>query len=197
MPIHPTNYQMDSSKPLGLYLFKKETPNAKALKELLQFLRSTAPGKSHSFSYIEAENSLHPQLSLWENLQLETGFATWKEFQQTLKPEWSSLVNLLRRPELKSDHAETWEKFIVSLLKGLLTPTQNLLIDMNEEVLSPLLIQNFKKSILEATKEKSVFLATSHSSLWLDCAHTLVDRKDYKFEIQSLDIAVLKKHWVA
>lgn len=197
MAFLPTNYLMDSSKPLGLYLFKKETQDARALKELLQFLRSSAPGKSHSFSYIEAENSLHPHLSLWENLQLETGFSSWKEFNQGLKPEWISLVNLLRRPELKASHSEIWEKFIVSLLKGLLTPTQNLLIDMNEDLLSPLLIQNFKKSIFEATKEKSVFLATANSSLWLDCAHTLVDRKEYKFEIQSMDSAVLKKHWIA
>lgn len=197
MAFLPTNYLMDSSKPLGLYLFKKETQDAKALKELLQFLRSSAPGKSHSFSYIEAENSLHPHLSLWENLQLETGFSSWKDFNQGLKPEWSALVSLLRRPELKAAHSETWEKFIVSLLKGLLTPTQNLLIDMNEDLHSPLLIQNFKKSIFEATKEKSVFLATANSSLWLDCAHTLVDRKEYKFETQSMDSAVLKKHWIA
>lgn len=197
MAIRPTNYQMDISKPIGLYLFKKETQDAKALKELLQFLRSSAPGKGHSFSYIEAETSLHPHLSLWENLQLETGFSSWKEFQQGLKPEWSSLVNLLHRPELKAAHSEVWEKFIVSLLKGLMTPTQNLLIDMQEDLLSPLLIQNFKKSILQATSEKSVYLATANSSLWLDCAHTLVDRKEYKFEIQSMDTARLKKHWAA
>lgn len=188
---------MESAKPLGLYLFKKETQHAKSLKELLQFLRSSAPGKSHSFSYIEAENSLHPDLSLWENLQLETGFSSWKEFNEGLKPDRSALVSLLNRPELKASHSETWEKFVVSLLKGLLTPTQNLLIDMNEDLFSPFMIQNFKKSIFEATKEKSVLLATANSSLWLDCAHTLVDRKEYKFEIQSMDSSVLKKHWIA
>ncbi len=188
---------MDSLKPIGLYLFKKETQDAKALKELLQFLRSSAPGKSHSFSYIEAETSLHPHLSLWENLQLETGLSSWKEFQQGSKPEWSALVNLLRRPELKAANSQVWEKFIVSLLKGLMTPTQNLLIDMHEDLFSPLLIQNFKKSILEATIDKSVYLATANSSLWLDCAHTLVDRKDYKFELQTMDTDRLKKHWVA
>lgn len=188
---------MDSPKTPGLYLFKKETQDAKALKELLQFLRSSAPGKSHSFSYIEAETSLHPHLSLWENLQLETGFASWKEFQHGLKPEWSALVNLLRRPELKAAHSETWEKFIVSLLKGLMTPTQNLLIDMNEDLHTPLLIQNFKKSIFEITKDKTVLLATANSSLWIDCAHTLVDRKEYKFEIQAMDSVSLKKHWIA
>ncbi len=197
MSIRPTNYLMDSLKPIGLYLFKKETQDAKALKELLQFLRSSAPGKSHSFSYIEAETSLHPHLSLWENLQLETGLSSWKEFQQGSKPEWSALVNLLRRPELKAANSQVWEKFIVSLLKGLMTPTQNLLIDMHEDLFSPLLIQNFKKSILEATIDKSVYLATANSSLWLDCAHTLVDRKDYKFELQTMDTDRLKKHWVA
>lgn len=188
---------MDTTRPIGVTLFKKETKDAKALKVLLQFLRSSTPGKGHSFSYIEAENSLHPHLSLWENLQLEIGLSSWNEFKLGLKPELSSLVNLIRRPELKSSESEVWEKFIVSLLKGLLTPAQNLLIDINEDLFSPLLIQNFKKNILESTKNKTVIIATANSSLWLDCAHTLVDRKEYKFEIQSMNMSDLKKHWIA
>ncbi len=188
---------MNASNPYGLYLFKKDFQDNKVLKELLQFLRSTAPGKSHSFSYIEAETSLHPHLSLSENLQLEVGFRNWSEFQQGLKPEWAALVNLLKEPSIKAHEAQVWERFLVSLLKGLMIPSQNLLIDMNEELLSPFLIQSFKKSVLTCTPEKTVFLASAHSSLWLDCAHTLVDRKEYVFEVKTLDQAMLKKHWAA
>lgn len=188
---------MNTGRSLGIYLFLKQHQNNMVLKDLLQFLKTTSPGKGHSFSYIEAKTSLHPNLSLWENLQLEIGPVNWKEFQHELRPEWSSLLNLIKEPTLLTQDAQVWERFLVSFLKGLLTPTQHLLIDMNEELLSPVLIQNLKKNVLEASKEKTVFLATANTSLWLDCAHTIVDRKDYKFEVRSLDAETIKKHWAA
>jgi ABC-type branched-subunit amino acid transport system ATPase component len=186
-----------TERPFGLYLFKKETQDSKVLKELLQFLRTTVPAKNASFSYIEAETSLHPHLSLSENLQLELGFESWKDFQKTMRPEWQALVTLLQRPEIKAQECEVWEKFVVSLLKGVMSPSKNLLIDMNEDLHSPFLIQNFKKSVLKATQEKTVFLATANSSLWLDCAHTIVGRKDYLFDIQTLNAEMVKKYWAA
>lgn len=188
---------MNSTRPYGIYLFKKHLQKAIVLKDLLQFLKTTSPGRGNSFSYIEAETSLHPNLSLWENLQLEIGQANWKEFQHDLKPEWCALVNLIKEPTRPTAEAEVWERFLVSFLKGLLTPTQHLLIDMNEELFSPFLIQSFKKSILDASKEKTVILSTANSSLWLDCAHSIVDRKDYRFEVESLDAEKIKKHWTA
>lgn len=186
---------MNSEKQFGLYLFKKESQDHKVLKDLLQFVRSHSPSKRHSFSYIEAETSLHPHLSLWENLQVETGSSNWKEFQQGLKPEWQSLVKLLKDPAGLSRDSETWERFLVSLLKGLVSPSHNLLIDMNEDLLSPFMIQQFKKSLLLATQEKNVFLASAHSSLWLDCAHSLVGRKEFKFEIEALNVENLRLKW--
>lgn len=165
------------------------------LKELLQFLRSSSSAKNKSFSYIEAKTSLHPHLTLWENLQLELGNTSWKEFQQGLKPEWSSIVKLLKDPMQLTVDAECWEKLLVSLLKGLAIPTQNLLIDMNEELLSPFMIQQFKKTILMATKEKTVYLASAEPSLWLDCAHTIVERNEYKFELEKLDSENIKLKW--
>ena len=186
---------MNSTSPLGLYLLKKESTEQTVLKDLLQFLRTNAPGKGNSFSYIEANTSLHPHLSLWENLQLEVGATSWKEFQLGLNSDTLPLVKLIRDPMLLTSKAECWEKFLVSLIKGLMSPSQSLLIDMNEDLLSPFMIQQFKKCILEATKGKSVYLASGHSSLWIDCAHTLVGRKEYRFEIESLDVEILKLKW--
>ena len=156
-------------------------------------MRSIAPTKGHSFSYIEAKTSLHPNLSLWENLQLELGPVHWNEFHKSINSEWQPLANLLRHPDTLASEAETWEKFLVSLLKGIMLPSQSLLIDMNEDLLSPLLIQNLKKIILEVTREKTVYLASANSSLWLDCAHSIVDRTGYKFEIETLDLNQIKK----
>jgi ABC-type branched-subunit amino acid transport system ATPase component len=184
---------MDSNRPYGLYLLKKEKQDGTVLKELLQLLRTVTPSKGHSFSYIEASTSLHPNLSLWENLQIELGPIHWNEFHKNINSEWKPLANLLRHPDTVAAEAQTWERFLVSLLKGFMLPTQNLLIDVNEEILSPLLIQNFKKTILEVTKDKNVFLASANSSLWLDCAHSMVGRSGYKFEIEALDLKLAKK----
>lgn len=180
---------------MGLYLYRKEMPDLTVLKDLLQFLRTNSRSAGNSFSYIEAKTSLHPHLTLWENLQLEVGTRSWNEFQQELKPEWLSLIKLIKDPHRKTSEAQTWECFMVSLLKGLLIPSQNLLIDMNEDLLSPFMIQQFKKCVLLATKEKTVYLATANSSLWMDCAHTMVSRKEYKFEILDLDAENLKLKW--
>lgn len=188
---------MNMTSPIGLSLFTKDQQDAKVLKELLQFLKTTSRGSGHSFSYIEAETSLHPQLSLWENIQVEIGSSTFRDFQSSLKPELSSLLNLIQSPDLKACEAQIWEKFLISLVKGIIAPSQNLLIDLNEDLLSPMLIQQFKKCILGATTHKQVLLASSHSSLWLDCAHTLVTRNGFKFETKVLDSEKIKKHWAA
>lgn len=188
---------MNTEMKFGLYLFQKNSQDQKVLKELLQFLKTLTPGKKSSFSYIEAETSLHPHLSLWENLQLEAGLSSWHDLKHYLKPDQFALLNLLKSPDTMSSEAEFWENFTVSLLKGLMNPSQHLLIDMNENHLSPFMIQKFKKTVLEATQYKTVYLASANSSLWLDCAHTLVDRKEYKFELQALDSESIRKNWVA
>lgn len=187
---------MSIERPFGVYLFKKKSPEHIVLKDLLQFVRTVAPAQSASFSYIEASTSLHPGLSLWENFQVETGASSWKEFQQGLRPEQSALVNLLKEPTVKCKDAEVWEKFLVSLVKGLIGPSKNLLVDMNEDMFSPFLIQQFKKSVLSSVQNKTVFIASANTSLWLDCAHSLVDRKDYEFQIENLSQDI-KKHWIA
>ena len=188
---------MIKEKPFGLYLFRKQSEKQIVLKELLQFLKTISPAQGNSFSYIGANNSLHPHLSLWENLQLEIGKTSWKDFQLSLNPEQITLVKLIKKPEKKVIESEVWEKFLVSLIKGLISPSKNLLIDMNEELISSLIIQNLKKNVLMAGHTKTVFLASANTALWLDCAHSLVNRKDYQFIIESLNSEDIKKEWIA
>jgi hypothetical protein len=193
----PIKLAMKSEKPFGLYLLKKQSEEHIVLKDLLQFMKSVSPAPGLSFSYIEAKNSLHSHLSLWENLQIEVGTSSWKDFQKGLRPEQQALINLLKEPFKKGCEAEIWEKFIISFLKGLISPSKNLLIDMDEGLVSPVLIQNFKKTILSATNYKTIFLASANTSLWLDCAHSLVNRKEYTFIIESLSSESIKKNWMA
>jgi len=188
---------MNTTMPFGIFLFTKNTTNQMVLKELLQFVRTVTPASGSSFSYIEASSSLHPNLSLWENLQLESGVSDWKDFQHTLNPDQKALINLLKDPHRKGKDVEHWEKFLVSLVKGLISPSRNLLVDMNEELFSPFVIQKFKQTVLNSADRKTVFLASANTSLWLDCAHSIVSREEYKFQIQNLNPEIIRKHWAA
>jgi hypothetical protein len=188
---------MNREPTFGLYLYKKPALERPALKDLLQFLRTVSPAQGNSFSYVAAETSLHPHLSLWENLQLEAGIRSLRELQGALIPEHQTLVNLLSEPSVSCREAQAWERFLVSFVKGLIAPSRNLLVDMNEEHLPPHLIQSFKKNVLLAAKSKTVFLASANTSLWLDCAHSLVRRRDYEFHVEPLDGEIIRKSWGA
>lgn len=188
---------MDSKKTYGLCLFQKETRHGLVLKDMLQLVKSQNPGKIVNFSYVEAQSSLLPNLSLWENLQLEAGVSKWSDLTTSLKPEWLPLLNLLSRPQTQVSDAHLWEKFALSLLKSMVGSSGHILIDMNEEILSPFMIQVFKNVCIQIAPEKNVVLATANSSLWLDCANSLVTRKGFQFQVEKLDEEKLKAHWVA
>jgi hypothetical protein len=188
---------MDQMKPWGIAIYKKDRRDQQVLKDLLQLLRSHSPSKAVSFAYIEAEASLLPNISLWENLQIATGGTSWREFSQSVADEWKPLIQLIRNPDQLTLESLPWEKFTISLLKGLLVTNQNLLIDINEELLPPLMIQNFKKIFLKATDSRQIFLASAQTAIWLDCAHSVVSRKSYEFIIEKLDADRIKRHWVA
>ena len=187
---------MDISKRYGLCLYQKEKKDSLVLKDLLQLLRTQRPGKASSFAYVEAGSSLLPGLSLWENLKLEAGGSEWSDLKQFLKPEWMPLVNLLNRPEVFVDQAHAWEKFAISLLKGILGPARHLLIDMNEDLLSPFMIQIMKRACcMAADQDKEIYLASASSPLWLDCAHSLIVRRGFEFVTEELNEKELKLHW--
>lgn len=186
---------MEANKPFGLYVYHKDPKNFHVLKDLLQLMKVSAIRKNAQFFYVEDQNSLLPQLSLCENMQLVGPFESWKDFVATLNPEHRSLVNLIKQPHLPAHAAQPWECFLISLLKAMVTPSENLLINMNEDALSPFMVKAFKQILLSVGQSKQVYLATSYPSLWLDCAHSLVTRTEYVFDIEKLDETLIRKHW--
>jgi hypothetical protein len=186
---------MDRQLPFGLCLYQKDKKATKVLKDLLQLLRSTSPTRNISFFYVEAD-ALIPNLSLWENLQMGTGHSSWTEFTQSLSNQERNLARLIRDPYNQSQQAEAWEKFIISFLKGLSTGS-HLLIDVDETLLPIFIVQGLKELIVKTTHERKIFLATASTGLWLDCAHSLVEKKQFHFESKTFDAEALKKNWAA
>jgi ABC-type branched-subunit amino acid transport system ATPase component len=171
----------------GMTLFHKTRPEDLVLKDLLRFLKTVNRGKNSAFFYVEAETSLLPHLDLWENIQLVSGSSTWKDFKGQLTGELLACANLLTQPHILASEAEPWQKFLVSLITGMLSPAPYLLIDMNENLYSPLILQNLKKQIGNLTQTKDILLTSSNTSLWLDSAHRIVCQKGFEFEIEKLD----------
>lgn len=184
---------MSERNPGSIFLFKKDAEERTVLKDLLQFLKTMAPGSGNSFSYVEAQTSLLPQLSLWENLQIESGLGSWKDYQSSLTPEQLALVQLIKNPLTLSAKAQGWEKFIVSFLKAAANPSRHLLLDMNELHLSPFLLQGLKVNILSVAQKKNLILATARPAQWEECAHTLVERNNYHFIQTEMTIKPFKR----
>lgn len=188
---------MKSSEQSGFYLFTKTKSTDNALKPMLQFLRSHSPGRTLQFAYVESETSLLPHLSLWENLHVVVGGSTWKEFTAQLEVDWHPLINLIRDPNVKAGEASCWDKLTTSLLKATLIQSQHILIDINETDHTALNLMNFKKMLNNIAQKKNVFVATSSPALWLDSAHTMITKEEYKFVVEDLKVASLKTHKIA
>lgn len=179
--------------PAHFYLFSKANSDETSLKDMLQFLRSKAPGKTLQFAYVETNSSLIPHLSLWENLHVVLGGSSWKEFTAKLESEWSPLINLIQDPNLKASDASPWERLIVALLKGTLIQAQHILIDMNEDLHSPLNLSNFKKVLVHMAQQKNIMIATSQPAIWKDAATAVISRQGYEFIIEDLKAAPVKR----
>lgn len=186
---------MKSSEQVGFYLFSKTSGHSTSLKEMLQYLRFSAPGKSLQFAYVESETSLLPHLTLWENLHVVIGGSSWKEFTASLHEEWKPLVNLIRDPNMTASEASSWERLTVALIKATLIKTDHLLIDINEESYSPLNLRYFKKILMSLSVDKNVYISTAKSTEWMDSAHSFISRENYQFVLT--DLRVPKKTRIA
>ncbi len=180
----------------GLYVYERVSPKTSpVLKELLQLSKTVS--KSSGFSFVHGNSSLIPQLSLWENLQLSAAHELWEDFVRDSAPTMKALITLVKEPHKKAAVASTWECFLISLLKGILEPTPNLLVDMEEEIFPSFVVKTVKSALMNTSYEKMVYLSSGAPSLWLDCAHHLVKKNGFEFVFEKLDAEKLKRHWAA
>lgn len=176
----------------GLYLFPKAHGHQSGLKEMLQFLRSSAPGKTVSFAYVECETALHPHLTLWENLQMVMGGRNWDEAIAQIAPDCRSLATLIDNPQLPGHTASNWEKLTLALMRGVQMQSHHLLIDLNESMHEPLNMANFKKVVNQLAQNQNIFLASADSDFWMDVSHGIVKKEGYHFQIEDLTTVGLK-----
>ncbi len=183
---------MNNQDKLGLYLFEKNSKDQTVLRDLILLLKKNSIKKNLSFSYIEAESSLHPELSLWENLRLVTGSAHWREFCQTTSPLIMNLLDHIKNCDQKTSLCTPKEKFVLSFIQGF-HQRDYLLIDLNEDILDFKIIHDLKELFINQTHQKKIFLASACTGLWIDCAHSLFQRSEIGFKETNLNINQTKK----
>jgi ABC-type branched-subunit amino acid transport system ATPase component len=190
--------QMDRTQQPGLYVYERTTPSASpVLKELLQLSKTVGHGKTAGFSFVHGQSSLIPTLTLWENLQLSAPHELWDDFVKENHPALVGLIPLIKEPYKKAGLCTPTECFLVSLMKGILEPTGNLLVDMDEEILSPFITKTVKATLMKTSQQKTIYLSSVASSMWLDCAHHVVKKVGFEFVFEKMDSDSVKKHWAA
>lgn len=177
----------------GFYLFQKTQSSSNALKEMLQFLRADSPGRSLQFAYVEANTSLIPHLTLWENLHIVSGGTNWKEFVSQLESDWHPLINLIKKPDTLASEADSWDRLTVSLIKADLIKSQHLIVDIEESKYSPMNLLHFKKMLINLAQKKNILIATTDTTHWIDASHSLIKKDGYEFVVEKLGPDIFKR----
>ncbi len=176
----------------GYYLFQKQHGPSIALKDMLQFVRTQAPGKGLQFAHVESETSLMPHLSLWENIHVVSGGSSWSDLVLTQETELRPLFQLIANPDIRSKDASPWERLIVSLIKATLMNAQHVMVEIEETHLSALNMLNFKKMLTLLCEKTNVYISTTNTDPWLDSAHSLIKRNGYEFIVETIDQEKIK-----
>jgi len=175
----------------GINIYLKDNCSHSVLRDLMQIHKTQCP--RGPFAFI-ASDALLPNLSLWENLHIVSGGLNWQDVLTSAGREEQSLMRLIKNPNIITAEAHNWERFIISLLKGLKT-RGNLLIDMREDELNPMMVQLFKKIFVRL--QRNIIIASDTVSLWLDCSTRIYSKKDFIIHVEELNPELVRKHWGA
>jgi hypothetical protein len=181
----------------GLYLYQKKSNKLLVLKDLIKLHKTIAKTGPLLFSYVEAKSSLHPELTLWENIKLATGNANWREFCQTLCPHINFLLKYISNAHQKASESSTLERFIVAFIQGY-QEKETLLIDVDEDLLNLDFIQDLNRIFVNQEIKKKIYLATANPNLWSSLSDQIFykDEKN-QFQMMKLNPDKTKNSWAA
>lgn len=182
------------SQKFGLVILEKKSTDLNVFKDLVHLMKHRS-GRRETFCFVDDSTGLIPHLSLFENVQISTHIEYWREVTGLIPEEYHSWINLIQKPHLIASEAQGWERMVVGLLKGLLTPTDTFLVHIKEEDLSMFMMKSFKDLFLKVAEKKNVYLATNAPGFWLDSATCLVQRSGPLFASQDLNQDLLRKNW--
>jgi len=168
------------SLPPEKQIFVKEIKDSKALRPVLQYLKSRTPGKKFSFSYVEDCDGLIPHLNLLENIQVITSHHTWKDILDSLPTELRALGNLVSHHEKLPENATPWDNIIIGLIKAHFQDSQYLIVDLCEDKHTRFNLLQLKKYLMGV--QKNTMIASHNMSLWLDMMDTIVEKNSHAFK---------------
>lgn len=187
---------MEKSQKFGLVILEKKSTDLNVFKDLVHLMKHRS-GRRETFCFVDDSSGLIPHLSLFENVQISSHIEFWKEVSGLIPAEFHPWVNLIQKPHVTASEAHAWERVLVGLMKGLVTPTETFLVHIQQEELSMFMMKNLKELLLKVAEKKNVYLATSAPGFWLDSASCLVHREGPRFNSQDLNSELLRSIWKA
>lgn len=165
-------------------LFIKELKDSKALRPVLQYLKSKTPGKKFSFSYVEDSDGLLPHLNLLENIQVITNHHNWKEVLESLPTDLKALGNLVSHHEKTPIEATPWDHLIIGLIKAHFQDSHYIIVDLCEDNHNHFNLIQLKRYLSKV--QKNTVIASHNMSLWLDMTDVLIERNAIEFKSTKL-----------
>jgi len=177
------------------------------LKNFLSFLKCSGIKKPIRFAYVHSEGPLLSNLSLKDNILLDSipnSLSETKEFQlksflkNTGNNYLISLFNKLEFIEELPGHVDNQERKITALIKALLQESDFILLDSPEKYLSNINFKIFKNALLYLyyKNNKTILIATNEEKNWVDIASIIVKRDcDKKFYTTSIAKQPIKENF--
>ncbi|MCP4912939.1 MAG: hypothetical protein GY909_07460 [Oligoflexia bacterium] len=166
------------------------------LKDFIHFLHTQGVKRPLKFSYIDSDATLLEQLTLRENIYLDSipsSLSDTKEFQLNnfLKRSGNGhLIDLFQNITLLDElphQVDQQTKKLAALTKGLLRPSKFLLLECPEKYLNKKNLEIFTNALQYqiVTTGQIVLIATDYTEYWETMANKLVSRNmENQFKIE-------------
>jgi|GEM_PF-7046142 len=166
----------------GLILYRNSQLKPTYFRELLLLAKYYADGKTVPFSFADHETSLHQQMSLWENIQLETGFRNWNEVLNHTKEHFPYLSQIKMDLEKKVSDSTSFEIIFTSFLKAQFANNEVTIVEISDHLYTEKELKFLQKFFVDAGKNKKIYLRSTCPDSWENVADDVVEKHDHQFQ---------------
>ncbi len=189
-----------STTMLDFILFKKtkEDKELCKLKDFIRFLKFTGNKIPHRFSFVESHGQLLNNLTLRENIILESIPTTLSSknneiqlanhIKRTGNVYLMRLFNKLSLLDVYPNKIDDQSRKIVALIQGLLKKSDFLLFQFPEKHLQSDVVDLFIQALnfQRSSTNQTIIVHSNHEDIWLPYANKIVQKNGYSFDVENI-----------
>lgn len=174
---------------MNIYLFDINKTQKNSLKDFLYYLKFNGKRGVVDFSYANETDTLHQQLSVKENLILDSvptslikdNEVNLSDFLGDIKnPGLISLLGRIKNLEEKVSQLDHRTMKLASLVKALIAKRELLFLVEPNQYLNKEDLKNLKSCLEYESQQynRKIYIQSSDQDCWLDTARTIISRND-------------------